>query len=346
MDNTVSITAVGDVLLHGRVYGGLGKKSGYTFDEQLKNVKNLIGNSDINIANLETVIGGNELGLSGFPRFNAPIEIASSLKKLGFDIVNLANNHIMDKGEEGIIRTINNLNNVGMEYVGAYKSEEDNLRLRTYTINDLKICVIGYTHVLNGHRLPQGKEYLVNALKDQSLVKMRRIIERIKHKGNVDVVIANVHFGSEYRLFPNSKQDEIVHAFAEGGADIILGHHPHVLQPPRWIENSQGDKSFVAYSLGNFFSGQNGIHRQVGAVLSINVTKPYKDYKNIIVSNPKYELTYVNRTKRLKYDMYLFREWIDKNPYLVIGKKKVNAMNVYNEIKRRMSTNIEDLEII
>src|SRR5699024_12679356 len=111
MDNTVSITAVGDVLLHGRVYGGLGKKSGYTFDEQLKNVKNLIGNSDINIANLETVIGGNELGLSGFQRFNAPIEIASSLKKLELTIVNLANIHIMNKGEEGILRTIINLIN-------------------------------------------------------------------------------------------------------------------------------------------------------------------------------------------------------------------------------------------
>src|SRR5699024_854384 len=104
-------------------------------------------------------IGGNELGLSGFPRFNAPIEIASSLKKLGFDIVNLANNHIMDKGEEGIIRTINNLNNVGMEYVGAYKSEEDNLRLRTSTINDLKICVIGYTHVFYVIIMLDYKEY-------------------------------------------------------------------------------------------------------------------------------------------------------------------------------------------
>src|SRR5699024_3484538 len=329
MDNTVSITAVGDVLLHGRVYGGLGKKSGYTFDEQLQNVKNLIGNSNINIANLETVIGGNEMGLSGFPRFNAPVEIASSLKKLGIDIVNLANNHIMDKGEEGILKTIDNLEQVGMEYVGAYKSEEDNLQLRIYNINNLKICIIGYTQGLNGHKLPQSKEYLANILKDQSLVKVRRTIERIKRKEHVDVIIANVHFGSEYRLLPNSRQDEIAHTFAEGGADIILGHHPHVLQPPKWIENSFGDKSFVAYSLGNFFSGQNGLHRQVGAVLSINVTKPYEDYKNIVISDPKYELTYVNRTKRLRYDMHLFREWIEKSPYLDVDKRKVKALEAY-----------------
>src|SRR5699024_5775049 len=114
---------------------------------------------------------------------------------------------------------INNLEQAGMEYVGAYKSEEDSLQFRTYSINDLKICIIGYTQGLNGNKLPQGKEYLANILQGQSLVKMRKTIGRIKRKEKVNVVIANIHFGSEYRLFPNNRQDEVVHTFAEGGAD-------------------------------------------------------------------------------------------------------------------------------
>src|SRR5699024_10737577 len=268
-NNTVSITAVGDILLHGRVYGGTSKKTGYKFEEQMQSIQSIVGNSDINIANLETVIGGNEIGLSAFPRFNAPVEIGYTLKKIGFDIVNLANNHIMDKGEEGVLTTISNLEKIGLNYVGAYKNEEDSIAMRIYNIKGIRLCIMGFTQGTNGHIIPDGKDYLVNTLKGKSLIKIRSIVGRIKRKNIADVVIVNIHFGSEYRLFPNNRQEEVVHAFCEGGADIILGHHPHVLQPPNWIENSLGDKTFVAYSLGNFFSGQNGIHRQVGAVLSI-----------------------------------------------------------------------------
>src|SRR5699024_250513 len=249
------------------------------------------------------------------------------------------------KGKEGVLTTISNLEKIGLNYVGAYKNEEDSIAMRIYNIKGIRLCIMGFTQGTNGHIIPDGKDYLVNTLKGKSLIKIRSIVGRIKRKNIADVVIVNIHFGSEYRLFPNNRQEEVVHAFCEGGADIILGHHPHVLQPPNWIENSLGDKTFVAYSLGNFFSGQNGIHRQVGAVLSINVTKPYENYKNVIVSDPKYELTYVNRTKKLRYDMHLFREWIEKNPYLDIAKRKVNALDVYNEIKNRMRTYIEDLDI-
>lgn len=107
--NRFTLTAVGDILLHGRVYGGLKKKSGYDFENQLKNVSDLLGKTDITIGNLESIIAGNEIGLSSFPKFNAPVEIGYALKDLGFDIVTIANNHVLDRGVEGLLKSIQNL---------------------------------------------------------------------------------------------------------------------------------------------------------------------------------------------------------------------------------------------
>ena len=178
-----------------------------------------------------------------------------------------------------------------------------------------------------------------------SLVNIRRQMREIKRKELADVIIINMHFGKEYNLYPSSAQRELVAELSDAGADVILGHHPHVLQPPEWIENSHGMKTFVAYSLGNFFSGQDGLYRQIGASLSLEITKPDDNYKGIIIRNPKYELTYVNREKRLRYDMYLFREWIKENEHIETINGKFLSSKVYEDIKNRMRTEIKDLEI-
>src|SRR5690625_3670846 len=125
----ISITAVGDILLHGRVYGGLKKKSGYNFVEQFSNVNPLLGNTDLTVANLESIIAGQSIGLSSFPKFNAPVEIGYALKDMGVDMVTIANNHALDRGEEGLIESIKNIKEIGLEYDGAYLSEEDSKRL-------------------------------------------------------------------------------------------------------------------------------------------------------------------------------------------------------------------------
>src|SRR5690625_5275887 len=138
--NSITLTAVGDILLHGRVYGGLKKKSNFIFDEQLAGVRELLGKTDLTIANLETPIAGTEFGLSGFPRFNAPKEIGYTLKNMGVDLVTLANNHVLDQGEEGLLKTIENLEKIGLIYDGAYKSLEDSETLRVFYVNGISIC--------------------------------------------------------------------------------------------------------------------------------------------------------------------------------------------------------------
>ncbi|MBC5635698.1 CapA family protein [Ornithinibacillus sp. BX22] len=341
--DTVSITAVGDILLHGRVYGGLNKKSDYDFDNQLKNVKSLVGQTDITIANLETIIAGNDIGLSSFPKFNAPKEIGYTLKNMGVNLVTIANNHVLDHGEEGLLKSIKNLEEIGLEYDGAYKSEEDSERLRVIEKNGLRIAFVSYTRGTNGIKVP--KSYLVNSLKNTPVLSLVKKLRKIKRENLADVIVANLHHGEEYHLQPSSQQREVFASLADAGADIIIGHHPHVLQAPEWIETSRGTRTFVAYSLGNFFSGQNGLHRQIGASLSLEVSKPDPKYSGIEVLNPRYNLTYVHRESKLKYVIYQLKDWIEKNPYIETDDGLFSSQEIYENTIKRMRSSITDLDI-
>jgi len=343
--STVTLSAVGDILLHGRVYGGLRKKSGYQFNKQLKNISSLLGKTDITIANLETIIAGNEIGLSSFPKFNGPVEIGYALKEMGVDLVTLANNHVLDRGEEGLLKSIANLEEIGLEYDGAYKSAEDSERLRIITKNGLRICFISYTRGTNGIKIPAEKPYLVNSLPKTTTLRLSKKLRKIKSDNLADVIVVNIHFGEEYHLNPSAAQRELVASLSDAGANVIIGHHPHVLQPPEWIENSRGMKTFVAYSLGNFFTGQNGLHRQIGASLSLKITKPDKKYKGIVIQDPKLDLTFVNREKRLRYDMYLLSEWVKNNEYIETEEGKFLSEDVYENLRSRMRKSIFDLEV-
>ncbi|WP_042143739.1 CapA family protein [Paucisalibacillus sp. EB02] len=343
--SSVSLTAVGDILLHGRVYGGLNKKSNYEFDSQLKNVEGLLGKTDITVANLETIIAGNEIGLSSFPRFNAPTEIGYTLKKMGVDLVTLANNHVFDFGEEGILKTIEKLQEIGLEYDGAYKSEADSERLRVVNKNGLRIGFLSYTRGTNGIKVPSDKQYLVNSIKYNSVLNIVKKIRKIKRENLVDVLAINLHHGEEYHLHPSNLQKEVCASLADAGADLILGHHPHVLQPPEYIETSRGTKTFVAYSLGNFFSGQNGLHRQIGASLTLNISKPSSKYSAIEVTNPRYTLTYVHREKKMKYVIHQLKDWVQSNKNIETDDGLFPSLEVYENVKQRMRSNITNLEI-
>ncbi|MYL56462.1 CapA family protein [Virgibacillus halodenitrificans] len=344
-ENRVTLSAVGDILPHGRVYGGTKKKSNYNFHERFQRVRHLLGRTDINVANLESIIAGKDIGLSSFPKFNSPVEIGYVLKELGIDIVNIANNHILDRGEQGLLKSIENIEKIGLEYVGGYKSFEDQDRLRIIKKNGLRVCFVSYTRGTNFIKVPEDKPYLVNSLREISLLKICSTLRRIKRNKLADVIVANMHFGEEYHLIPSTTQREISASLSDAGADLIIGHHPHVLQPPEWIENSRGTKTFVAYSLGNFFSGQNGLHRQIGAVLTVGITKPSKDHKAIEIKNPKMDLTFVSKEENKNYNINVFSDWIKTNHYIETADAKFESEKVYLDTINRMRSKIKDLDI-
>lgn len=321
-----SLMAVGDILIHARVYNqaSTGPQQ-YDFTPMLENVKPFLEMADLTIANQETMIGGTELGLSTYPQFNSPYEIGTALKDSGVDLVTLANNHTLDRGEKAIMNALDHWDAINMEYTGSYRSEEDRSDLRIIEKNNIEFSFLSYTYGTNGIPVPESKPHLVNLI-DADRIKT----EVDKAKQRSDVVVLSLHFGNEYERLPNEQQKYLANEAASAGADIIIGHHPHVLQPPEWIERPDGKKTFVIYSLGNFLSGQVGNYKDIGGIVQLNVEKVVKgDEESITVEEPAFLPTYMDR-KYIVYPMYQLQD-----------KQKL-----YTEIKQHMSQWMPELKFI
>jgi poly-gamma-glutamate capsule biosynthesis protein CapA/YwtB (metallophosphatase superfamily) len=288
---TVKIAAIGDILIHNVVYyDAKTTDGGYDFKPMFEPVKQYLETADITIANQETMIGGTEIGLSSYPRFNSPFEVGDALKYVGVDVVTLANNHTLDRGETAIQNAIKHWNSLNITYTGAYKSKEDSEQIRYMNKNDIKFSFLSYTYGTNGIPIPKGKDYLVNLINKD---KMKKEISEAKQ--NSDVVIVSMHFGNEYEMMPNNYQIDLAEFLAKEGVDIVIGHHPHVLQPVQWITRPDGKKTFVAYSLGNFISAMYGVDQLVGGILQLDVEKKVIG-KNIEISlkEPTFIPTYTH----------------------------------------------------
>jgi poly-gamma-glutamate capsule biosynthesis protein CapA/YwtB (metallophosphatase superfamily) len=290
----VTIGAVGDILLHNRVYEDALKPDGtYDFNKMFLKVKEFMHHPEIVVANQESITGGKELGLASYPHFNSPHEIGDALKSAGVNLITMANNHALDMKEPGILSAIAYWDKIGMAYTGAFKSQEDRDRIRTITKNKITFAFLAYTYGTNGIEVPNGKSYLVN-LSQEDL--MKKDIELAKSKG--DVVVVSMHWGIEYQTVPNVEQTRVAKLLAEWGADIIIGTHPHVLQPFAWIETAGGHRTFVMYSLGNFLSAQSELIQLIGGIGEITVVKTNRgDQSSIKLINPTFIATY-NYSKR------------------------------------------------
>ena len=231
-------------------------------------VKSLISDADITIANQETILGGAELGLSTYPSFNSPYEVADALQYVGVDIVSMANNHTLDRGEQAIMNATDYLRKIDMRYVGSYRNEEDRNTPRILTKKDISVGFLSYTYGTNGIPVPEGKDYLVNYIDQEKIV---TDIENLQDK--TDFVVVSMHFGTQYEPLPNDEQIYLADLLTNNGADVIIGHHPHVLQPVDWVSSENSHDRFVMYSLGNFLSNQDGLDRNIGAISQIKLTK-------------------------------------------------------------------------
>ncbi|OZM57492.1 hypothetical protein CIB95_08540 [Lottiidibacillus patelloidae] len=289
--STVKIAAIGDILIHNVVYyDAKTADGGYDFRPMFEPVKHYLESADITIANQETMIGGTDIGLSSYPRFNSPFEVGDALKYVGVDVVTLANNHTLDRGEVAIKNAINHWNALDITYTGAYISKEDSQQIRYMNKNDIKFSFLSYTYGTNGIPVPKGKDYLVNLINKD---KMKKDINEAKQ--NSDVTIVSMHFGNEYELMPNNYQIDLAEFLAKEGVDIVIGHHPHVLQPVQWINRPDGKKTFVAYSLGNFISAMYGVDQLVGGILQIDVEKKVVGKKiDISLKEPTFIPTYTH----------------------------------------------------
>lgn len=355
VENSKKITlgATGDILLHKRVYNKAKTKDGkYDFTEMLREARPLFNKDHLIIVNQESIIGGIDMGLSDFPHFNSPVEIGYLLKEMNVDIANISNNHTLDHGEKGILESIKNWEKIGLPYVGAYKSKEDQETLRIFHKNGLRICFLSYTQTTGRKKVPVGKEYLINRFGPtrfagySGIAGVRRLINRIKGRDIADVVVVSIHFGKEYQMLPTAHQKETASNLSDAGADIIIGHHPHVLQPPSFITNSKGHETFSAYSLGNFFSGQKGIYRQIGAYMTIDIEKE-KPGKNTLlkIDNPTMNLTYVDSSDNRDYKLHLLKDIVESQETIKTDAGDFKSQEVYDRMVNHMTKYIPDMNI-
>src|SRR5690606_16862438 len=184
----------------------------FHFDDMFQAVKPYLEKPDITFANQESMIGGKELGLSTYPTFNSPFEIGDTLKRVGVDVVSMANNHTLDRGEKAILNAIQHWNKIGMLYVGAYASEEDKAKIRTIEKNGITFSFLAYTYGTNGIPVPKDKPYLVNLIDKE---KIEADIQQAKELS--DVVVVSLHFGNEYERMPNESQKELAQFIADAG---------------------------------------------------------------------------------------------------------------------------------
>lgn len=298
LTRSVRIGAFGDMLIHSRVYNDAKVEGGYDFTPMVEGVMPYLDRYDLLTANQETMIGGESHGLSTYPQFNSPKEVGDLLKVMGVDLVNLANNHTLDRGEGVIQSALAYWDQLAIPYVGSYKDEADEDRLRVVEKNDITFAFLGYTYGTNGIPVPSGKSHLVSLIDEG---RMLRDVEVVKEEA--DVVVMHLHFGQEYQRTPNDEQQQLAKQMIEHGVDIIFGHHPHVLQPAEWIEREDGTRGFVIYSLGNFLSGQDELYRQIGGIVNVTVEKAGD---NIQLKEPEMLLTYVhfNQTVPRQYRVH------------------------------------------
>lgn len=301
-----TVAAVGDVMVHQTQYvRAYNPQTGnYDFRPSFEVIAPYLQEADLVVGNLETTLGGEKRGFSAYPRFNSPDEIVSALKDAGFDLLCTANNHSLDSGEKGLYRTIEVIEETGMKHFGTARSREERDSPLIVEVNGIKLSFLAYTYGTNGLPIPEGKEYIVNLIVEEQII---ADIAGARREG-ADLVILYLHWGEEYRPEPTDEQKRLARVAAQAGADIILGSHPHVIQPMEYISAKESDgedkRVFVAYSMGNFLSNQHRIEGSVstdevelGKILYLDLEKNENTGESYI-RDINYELTWVNRSDK------------------------------------------------
>ena len=280
---SISLIMAGDNLINDKLYNAAKKDDGsYDFKSMYSYIKDIVKNYDLAYYNQETILGGSEIGVSSYPAFNSPYEVGDATIDTGFNLVSLATNHTLDRGEKAIINSLNYWNNKSNVLTsGSYLSNNDRNKVNIKEVNNITYTMLNYTYGTNGIKVPEGKEYLVNIWpctsnnpdNDTKYQEYKEVVKEdiLRVRDKVDLLIVAMHFGVEYTHVPTNYQIDMAEFLSSLGVDIIIGTHPHVIMPITYINDT-----LVIYSLGNFLSAQdtnNDYNTTVGLLSSIKITK-------------------------------------------------------------------------
>jgi len=260
----IRITAAGDNLLHNTVSYACAVEGGYDFRPVYQPISKIIEGSDIAFINQEVMFTG-EAG--AYPNLAAPLEAADALVDAGFNVINLATNHTLDKGVKGLETCLETVHGLPFDAVlGAFRTEEESTQFSIVEKQGIHFGFLSYTYGLNGYQLPGDKLWKISMIDEG---KIKADLEAIRPM--CDYLIVSMHWGNEYQTKQGSYQEELAQLLCDGGADLIIGTHPHVLQPMAWLENAEGHRTLCAYSLGNFVSNQHKRVTMLGGILEVEL---------------------------------------------------------------------------
>ena len=326
--NKASIVMVGDALIHMPVTYANKTSKGYNYTGIFKYIKPAIADYDLKYYNQETILGGTSLGLSGYPQFNSPQEVGDAFRDAGFNLVSLATNHSMDNYYRTGGKTIKNSTEYWKKYAdtvyaaGSYNSQEDRDAEIIKEVNGIKYAFLSYTEQTNGISVPSGKSYLVNVYSND---KAKKDVE--KYKDKVDAIIVAMHWGSEYTHTPTSSEKEKAKYLASLGVNLVIGCHPHVIQPMTYI-----DDTLIVYSLGNFVSNQDSVAKLTGLMASANIVKrTYHGKTTVKIEDPTAEFIYTRKNE--KYVVY---------PYSKLTNNILSGYKSYYEKYKKIMTSMSD----
>ena len=279
---TVSFVFVGDVMGHDTQINSafISPDKGYSYDGCFKYVSNIFEDADFTVANLEVTLAGPPF--KGYPQFSSPDALAIAMQNAGVDAMVTANNHCIDRRKQGLERTIDVLDSLGIPRTGTFKDSLDRAKnnVMLFEKSGIKVALLNYTYGTNG--IPVTKPNVVNFIDEDVIVKDIAKAKEI----NPEKIIAFVHWGLEYQTAPNARQKKINQLFKDNGVEIVIGSHPHVLQPIKYEQDH-----FVVYSLGNFVSNQRTAPRDGGAIVHVEISKTGDES---FVSDAGYYLTWVH----------------------------------------------------
>ena len=267
----VTIIAVGDNLIHKELIAEAAREDGrFDFEPYYRELRGVVKNADIAFINQETLIAGAAAGYSGYPLFNGPQEIGDALVKTGFNVVNHASNHTMDRDGQAVLDVIAYWKTKkGVTVLGIHESEAARKTpWRIIEVKGLRFGFLAYTYGLNGRALPDDMPYLVSLI-DTGV--MAREIDALRSR--CDFLVVSMHWGAEYKHTPNTRQEELAAFLAAHNVDLVIGHHPHVLQPARLLTRPDGGQTLCFFSLGNFISAQSEHPRMLGGLMRVTVSK-------------------------------------------------------------------------
>ena len=323
--NNASLVMVGDALMHMAVVNAYKSGNSYNFDGIFKYIGPIVKEYDLAYYNQETILGGTGIKLSGYPQFNSPQQVGDAFIKAGFNLVSLATNHTMDKyystGGKTIANSVNYWKSKKDDVyaAGSYLSQEERDEVVIKEVNGITYGFLSYTEQTNGLAVPSGKSYLCNVWNKD---KVKKDVE--KYRSKVDLLMVAMHWGEEYTNTPTSGEKEKAKYLASLGVDLIIGCHPHVIQPMTYIDNT-----LVVYSLGNFVSNQSGYNKQTGLMASANIVKKtYHGKTTVTIEDATAELIFTN-----KNDKYVIYPYSKLNNNILSGYK-----DYYNKLKKVMTS--------